>query len=68
MRNDSVINKSLTKRDVQSFLKKNDTVAKFTLDFFDEYIKLCDQVSENPKKMKLACYLLLYIWENEIQG
>jgi len=43
MRNDSVINKSLTKRDVQSFLKKNDTVAKFTLDFFDEYIKLCDQ-------------------------
>ena len=43
MRNDSVINKSLTKRNVQSFLKKNDTVAKFTLDFFDEYIKLCDQ-------------------------
>ena len=42
-RNDSVINKSLTKRDVQSFLKKNDTVAKFTLDFFDEYIKQCDQ-------------------------
>lgn len=42
-RNDSVINKSLTKRDVQSFLKKNDTVAEFTLDFFDEYIKLCDQ-------------------------
>jgi 2-polyprenyl-3-methyl-5-hydroxy-6-metoxy-1,4-benzoquinol methylase len=43
MRNDSVINKSLTKRNVQSFLKKNDTVAKFALDFFDEYIKLCDQ-------------------------
>jgi 2-polyprenyl-3-methyl-5-hydroxy-6-metoxy-1,4-benzoquinol methylase len=43
MRNDNVINQSSAKRDVQSFLKKNDTVAKFTLDFFDEYIKLCDQ-------------------------
>ena len=40
---DSVINKSLTKRDVRSFLRMDDNVAKFTLDFFDEYIKLCDQ-------------------------
>lgn len=38
-----VINQSATKRDVQSFLNKNNTVAKFTLDFFDEYVKLCDQ-------------------------
>jgi 2-polyprenyl-3-methyl-5-hydroxy-6-metoxy-1,4-benzoquinol methylase len=43
MRNDCTINKSLTKRDVRSFLRKNDTVSEFTLDFFDEYIKLCDQ-------------------------
>ncbi len=29
-----VINQSATKRDVQSFLNKNNTVAKFTLDFY----------------------------------
>ncbi len=43
MPNDSPINKSLTKRDIRSFLRKDDSIAKFTLDFFDEYTKLCDQ-------------------------
>jgi 2-polyprenyl-3-methyl-5-hydroxy-6-metoxy-1,4-benzoquinol methylase len=38
-----VINQSATQRDVQSFLNKNNAAAKFTLNFFDEYIKRCDQ-------------------------
>ncbi len=43
MHDDCSINKSLTKRDVRSFLTREDPVAKFTLDFFDEYIKMCNQ-------------------------
>ena len=43
LQDDCAINKSLNKKDVRSFLRKDDTVAKFTLNFFDEYIKLCDQ-------------------------